>query len=177
MNAVLKTHIAAGRLISYPVPAWDDLPSLTWADKVALLTFLSLEGVPQEVCPVNHLFEGGDYIRELRIPEGTLMTGRAHSRGHLMQLTKGSAVLVAPDGKFVFHAPAELTTKPGFQAVAFMLTDVICRTVHPNPAGLRDIDALENEWFAPAQLTIDRGRVIAGLLNRAELPPLRVIAT
>ena len=74
-----------------------------------------------------------------------------------MQLLEGAVIVAAPEGKFEFRAPATLHTKPGFHAVVYALTDVVARTVHPNPDDCRDIDALEAKWFGNPSEVIARG--------------------
>lgn len=150
------------------IPAWDNLPELTWKDKVSYLTHLSLQ-TPQIAAPVSHLFEGGNYIREMRLPQGALLTGREHLLGHEMQLLEGSVMLIAPDGKFEFQAFASMQTKPGFHAVVYALTDIVARTVHPNPEGSRDIDALESKWFGTSEEVIARGAEIHQLIQQRML--------
>lgn len=144
------------------VPAWDNLPStLSWKDKVCLLTYLSLEHVQQQEAPVTHLFEPGEYVREFRVPAGNLITGAEHVQGHRLELIEGSVIVFAPDGKHEFEAYATLDTKPGFHAVVYTVTDMCARSRHANPEESRDISELERQWFGPAQPMIDHGRTIA----------------
>jgi len=150
------------------IPAWDNLPALPWLDKVSYLTHLLLKGEQIE-SPVTHVFEDGNYIRELKLPKGALLTGREHLLGHEMQLTEGSVIVAAPDGKFEFHAPASLHTKPGFHAVVYCLTDITARTVHPNPEDCRDVDALEAKWFGKAEDVIARGAQVALIIERERI--------
>lgn len=147
------------------IPAWDALPDLSWKDKVSYLTHLSLQ-TPQIESPVRHIFENGQYIREMFLPEGSLLTGREHLRGHEMQLLVGSVIVAAPEGKFTFHAWANMHTKPGFHAVVYALTDCVARSVHPNPDGSRDLDALEAHWFGAAEDVIRRGDEIHQLIQQ-----------
>lgn len=138
------------------IPAWDKLPALSWKNKVAYLTYEAMKHEQRE-CPLEHIFEPGMYIREMRIPAGTLFTGREHLKGHECQLNEGEVILVAPDGKHHFTAFSTITSKPGFHAVAYAITDIVSRTLHPNPDELRDTDALEAIWFGTAKDLIDRG--------------------
>src|SRR6201995_2558016 len=146
------------------IPVWDSLPELSWKDKVCLLTH-ELLGLEQMENSVKHLFEADRYIRELALPAGSLMTGREHLRGHEMQLIAGSVVVIAPDGRFRFDAFASMHTKPGFHAVVYAITDVVARTVHANPSNLKDIDALEAQWFGNADPIIARGQAISRSLK------------
>jgi hypothetical protein len=158
--------------IVHLIAAMNRVPTdLPWRDKVCWLTVCSLSELPQNVTPVEHHFEPGLYIRTIRIPKDTILTGREHLRGHLMQLVEGMGILVAPDGNFRFEAPAEMTSKPGFCAVFYAETDVVVRTLHPNLQEIREVDALEAIWFAPAADMIDRGRLLQQRFNE-DLPCL-----
>ena len=145
------------------VPLWDDLPALSWKEKVCLLTY-HITKMEQAEGPLEHFFENGNYVRELRFPAGTIMTGREHLLGHEMQLIEGSVIVVAPDGRFHFDAFASMRTKAGFHAVVYALTDVVSRTIHPNPEDCRDIAVLEKKWFGEAQEIIQRGTEIHQML-------------
>jgi len=149
-----------------PIPQWDQLPDLTWTEKLAYLThqFLTME---QTACKLTHHFEQGLYIREIHIPAGTLLIGRIHRHGHVCQLLEGSVVLIHQEGKKEgFHAPSQIITLPGYQMVVHAVTDCIARTVHPNPTEERDIDILEADIFEPVQPLLQKGKQIAqGLLT------------
>jgi hypothetical protein len=139
------------------IPVWDQYPQLNWNEKVALLThrFMQLDQVETGI---QHLFEDHDYIREVRIPAGTLIVGRVHKLGHEMQLVEGTVLLIGPDGFRVGkQAPDSVQTGPGFQCVCFTLSNVIARTVHPNPNDSRDIAALEAEIFESPESLLELG--------------------
>jgi hypothetical protein len=146
------------------VPTWDNLPALTWKNKVALLAH-EFQKLEQTSCPVEHIFEDGKYIREMRIPKDTLFIGREHIHGHAVQLVDGEAVLITPDGKHYFKGFSEIHTNPGAHAVAYILTDVVCRTVHPNPDNSRDVEALEAAAFEPAEKLFALGRQVKELIT------------
>jgi len=130
------------------IPMWDQLPDLSWAEKLAYLThqFLTME---QTECPVEHSFEGQLYVRDMHIPAGTLFLGRAHRYGHMCQLLQGSIILIEESRRTHLEAPYEMFTTPGYQMVLYAITDVHGRTVHPNPDGSRDTQALEADIFEP----------------------------
>src|SRR5581483_7690615 len=71
------------------------------------ITYLMREFLkhPQIPCPVEHLFGGGKYIREMRIPRGTLFIGRPHRHGHPIQLISGELIWITPHGRFHKVAP------------------------------------------------------------------------
>lgn len=147
--------------IAMAIPMWDEMPpALSWKDKVCLLSFALTLGRPG-TSTLTERFEEGMYIRRMGLPAGSFITGREHVRGHLMRLILGAVILIAPDGRFVFKAPAELMTKPGFQAVAFAISDIVVETLHPNPDGETDMAKIENEWFGSGIPDLARGHELA----------------
>lgn len=142
------------------IPGWDDLPTLSWKKKVALLVFRG-SLLPQVEMPVTHHFADGVYIRELRVPKGTIIVGNEHLLGHEMQLIEGSIEMAAPDGRFHFDAFASMHTKPGYHAVVYTVTDMVSRTIHPNPDNSTDIESLEAKWFGNPQELIAEGHRVA----------------
>lgn len=132
------------------IPAWDQLPELSWKEKIAYLTYQFLT-MGQTECPVTHQFEQGLYIRDMRIPAGTLFIGRAHRHGHVCQLLEGSVIHIGEFGRTPLKAPFEMMSIPGYHMVLFAVTDVVGRTVHPNLADSRDTDALERDIFEPVE--------------------------
>jgi hypothetical protein len=149
-----------------PVAAWEGLPpSLTWKERVCLLTYHSLAHVSQQEAPVTHLFEPGEYVREMRVPAGMLLTGAEHLLGHRLELIEGSVLMFAPEGKFEFDAYAFMDTKPGFHAVVYTVTDMVARSRHPNPDEARDVVALEGRWFGAAAPVIEQGRLLSERLK------------
>lgn len=128
------------------IPHWDQLPNLTWKEKVGYLTyqFLKLE---QAECPVSHQFLGKTYTRTMLIPAGTLFLGREHRYGHLCELIEGSVIYITPEGRREVSAPYAVHTKPGDHMVLYALTDVVGRTSHPNPENWTDVQKLEDDIF------------------------------
>lgn len=112
---------------------------------LAVLTVKFLE-LPQQECPVEHLFEDGHYYRTMKIPAGALFIGRPHRQGHKVELLEGQVVLVHPEKRELRQAPDFMHTIPGYQTVFQALTNVVGRTVHPD-SGERDIDKLEDGIF------------------------------
>jgi hypothetical protein len=144
------------------IPQLNQLESLpfSWSDKLAYLTyrFLTME---QTACPVTHHFEPGRYIREMHIPADTLFIGRPHTHGHEVQLISGVVIHLHEGRRILIDKPVSVVTPPGYQMAAYTLTDVVARTVHPNPNESRDVDALENEAFGAVELLRARGEQIA----------------
>lgn len=140
------------------IPTWDHLPDLTWKEKLAYLTFKLLEQ-PQTECPLEHIFEDGTYIREMRIPAGTLFLGRAHRYGHECQLVSGIVLQVTETGRRVVEAPFTVHTTPGYHMVMFTLTDIVGRTVHPH-TGDKNTQRLEDDIFESVESLKDLGSIV-----------------
>jgi hypothetical protein len=122
---------------------------LSWEEKLAYLTFKFLKE-DQTACPVDHFFEDGSYIREMRIPKETLFIGRPHVFGHRVDLVSGKILHIESHQKVIREAPFSTHTVPGYQAVFFTMSDIVGRTYHPDD-GERDTDVLENRFFEPVE--------------------------
>lgn len=132
--------------------------TLSWSEKVAYLAW-QVSQVPQASMPVTHQFRDGQYIREMRIPAETIFLGRIHRQGHTLELLEGEAMLILPTGPVHKCAPDRLQTVPGFQAVAFTLTDVLVRSLHPD-TGERDINLIEDHITESRESTLALGQSI-----------------
>ena len=122
------------------------LAPLTWKEKLAYIGVELLEQ-PQVETPVMHFFQPGWYIREMFIPAGTLFIGRGHRHGHECQLLSGTVLHITETERREVTAPFTMHSTPGYQMVLQAITDVLGRTVHPNPGNSRDIDMLEDDIF------------------------------
>lgn len=143
------------------IPIWDHLPEMPWRNKIAYLTYKFLQ-LPQVECPVEHIYEPGLYIREMKIPAGTFFLGRVHRHGHKVELISGEVIHILPDGTRRHIAePTIVHTVPGYQMVAFIVTDVLCRSVHPNPTESRDQQALEDDYFESVESLKQYGKLVS----------------
>lgn len=132
---------------------------LTWEEKLAYLSYRFAEG-EQKKCPLYHIFEDGLYIREIRIPAGTLYVGRPHLLGSRVVLLEGKVLWIREDTKQVMEAPAETQTIPGFQMVGLSLSDVVARTFHPNGDECKDVDKLEARIFGSIEERMALGKSV-----------------
>jgi len=143
------------------------IPNLSWADKLAYLAYKLHDPAALELVPVTHSFRGEWYVRTMKIPKEYLFIGRIHILGHKIKLLSGKAILIEEYGKEIREAPDEMTSVPGYQTVAYTLTDVVAETIHPNPLKLhsqRQTDLLESYIFEPVDLVLQRGKEISELL-------------
>lgn len=95
-------------------------------------------------CPVKHHFSPGVYIREMTIPEGTVLTGKIHKTEHLCIMC--GDLELAQDGLserlIGFHV---LESKVGAKRLGLAHKDTVFTTVHATNE--TDIKTLEKELF------------------------------
>lgn len=86
---------------------------------------------PPVDCPVTHRFAPGLYIREIFIPEGTLLTSAIHKTEHPFVVAMGRiAVISENEGRVIYHAPHVGVTLPGTRRALYAETDVVWVTIH-----------------------------------------------
>jgi hypothetical protein len=97
--------------------------------------------LPQIDCPVLHHFGPGVYIREVRMPAGSLILGHRHKNAHTNILVSGRLKFLNEGGEVVeLAAPAVIKSNPG-RKLAFILEDTIWQNVYATEE--RDIETLE----------------------------------
>lgn len=79
---------------------------------------------------VAHLFGGGVYVKETRIPAGMVLVQHRHEHDHLSYLASGT-VEVQVDGQTVTHTgPVGLTIAAGKHHGVKALTDALWLCIH-----------------------------------------------
>lgn len=142
--------------------------ALTFKEKMAYLGFKFAEISQGPECPVEHFFEPGVYVREMRIPAETLFIGRPHTFGHRCELVSGKILLITEQAKTHMEAPAELWSKPGYIMCLYAKTEVIGRTYHPNPNERRDTDVMEDEIFGSIAELVALGEEVRTKIHAIE---------
>ena len=105
---------------------------------------------------LTHYFGHGTYVREMRIPKDTLITGKCHRYQEVCVLTKG-IILVKAEGKkdsAVYQAPYTFIAAPG-KKVLYILENAIFLNILPNPNNLTDLAELEAELIIPDKLVLE----------------------
>lgn len=106
--------------------------------------------MPQLDLPTKHHLAGGLYARELRIPAGSLLTGRVHRMEHINIVSKGRITAWTEDGMRTVSAGEHLVSRPGTKRVGLTHEDTVWTTIHANPNNLTDIAELEALIGEPA---------------------------
>ncbi len=97
---------------------------------------------PQIGPEVIHHFSPGIYAREMRIPKGTILTGKIHKTEHLCILN-GDIEIASQDGKGRFTGYLTFLSKPGVKRIGYAHEDTVFTTIHAIKG--TDISALEEE--------------------------------
>ncbi len=93
----------------------------------------------------------------MRIPAGTVLTGKVHRFATLNVLVKGEITVTTPTGMQRLVAPAIFTSPPGCKKAGFAHTDVVWLNVHPTK--LRDIEAIEEKFIEPESPALTVGDI------------------
>ena len=100
-------------------------------------------------CPLKHLFSDGMYVREVTVPEGTLVIGKIHKHEHPAFLLKGEALVVTEyDGIKEMKGPCSFISQAGVKRAVYAKTELIWTTVHLNPENIVDLEKLEDDNIA-----------------------------
>lgn len=93
----------------------------------------------------RHHFAPGLYAREMRVPAGTVVTGKIHKHVNLNIMSAGRMSLWGDDGDLVHvEAPYTVVSPPGVRRVAYAHTDVVWTTIHATEE--TDVDLIEKEF-------------------------------
>ncbi len=125
-----------------------------WPDELRpKVEFLESEmlKMPQVAIALEHYFSKGDgtngvYARLIRVPAGTLYTGKVHKYEQLNILMQGEASILFPDGMRRIVAPDIWVSPPGVKRIVWAHTDVVRVTIHGTP--LTDLAEIEEHFIA-----------------------------
>ena len=96
-----------------------------------------------QLCPLKHSFSEGIYVREITIPEGTVLTGKIHKHRHPNFLLKGEVIVITEEGRETLTAPCSMMSKAGTKRALYAVTELVWTTVHYNPTNTQDLKELE----------------------------------
>jgi hypothetical protein len=99
---------------------------------------------------LTHRFAEGIYVREIRIPAGTVLTGKLHKHQHPNVLLHGEVLVVTEHGgREHLVAPLVMMSPPGTKRAVLALADTVWITIHANPDNTQDLAVLEDQIIAP----------------------------
>lgn len=97
-----------------------------------------------DLCPLTHEFPPGLYVRTIRIPAGTVLTGKLHRHAHPNILQSGIVeVATEHDGVQRIEGPLFMVSKGLTKRALVAVTDVVWTTIHPNPTNSTDPKEIE----------------------------------
>jgi len=83
-------------------------------------------------CPLTHKFVPGMYIREIFMPQGSIVTSQIHKTTHPFFILKGKvSVFSENDGEQLLEAPYYGITTPNTKRVIRVHEDTVWVTCHP----------------------------------------------
>lgn len=86
--------------------------------------------MPQVEMPTKHFLVDGMYLRQIRIPEGTMFMGRKHKKFHFFLCLAGGAWVESDSGPVNIKAGMVLLCNPGSQRIGITYADTVFATVH-----------------------------------------------
>lgn len=94
--------------------------------------------------PLKHYFSPGVYAREIKIPAGTLLTGRIHKYEQLNILSGGKISVLTQDGIKIVEAPFTIVSPPGTKRIAYAHTECTWTTILATEE--KDPDVIEAQF-------------------------------
>ena len=84
----------------------------------------------EKMNPTKSTFTDGQYIREIFMPAGQVITTKIHKKLHPFFVMSGKLSIVSEDGVIEIEAPYHGITKPGTKRVIYTHEDTVFITVH-----------------------------------------------
>ena len=110
-----------------------------------------------ESCPLKHSFCDGMYVREIKIPKDTILTGKIHKHEHPNFLMSGTVMVITESGgEEILHGPLSMISEAGTKRALYAVTDLVWITIHLNPKNTRDLEELEELVIAKDFETYDK---------------------
>jgi len=104
--------------------------------------------IPAPEIPLTHRFTPGMYIREIRVPAGTIFTSKIHKTEHPWVISAGvTSIWIDGKGWQVFRAPYTGITQPGTRRIFLVHQDLVWTTFHATT--LTDPEEIESVIIEP----------------------------
>lgn len=106
-----------------------------------------LLGLPQVKYTLASHFADGVWVRELRVPRGSLIVGHEHRHENLNIMAQGAKLVVIGEVVQRMQAPYCVFSGPGIRKVGLILEDMVWYSIHHNPTNERDEQKLEEMFY------------------------------
>jgi len=105
--------------------------------------------------PLNHLFGGGIYCREILLPAGSVCVGKIHKTTHPNFIMKGKCIVTTnvSDEPVEITAPMYFYSEAGVKKVVYAIEDTTWVTVHVTDE--TDLEVIEDEIIAEDYSELD----------------------
>jgi hypothetical protein len=120
--------------------------------------------------PLKHTFAEGLYVREIRVPAGSLIVTELFKQSHATFLLQGEVSVMTEDGKSRIKAPGQWITPAGVKRLIFTHSDVIWTTVHSNPNDSRDVEVVRQIVISPSYEELESNIIDIISHNKEDLP-------
>lgn len=105
--------------------------------------------MPQVACPVVHRFGPGIYMREVRVPAGTLTIGHHQNFEHQNLFLQGRVTILNDDGSTTeLKAPMSFVGKPG-RKIGFIHEDMVWLNIYATNE--TDVEKLEQTFLTKSE--------------------------
>jgi len=94
---------------------------------------------------IFHTFADGMYTREMHVEKGEIIVGEIHRNDHIVNLLKGSLIVIDEFGNRRLDAPCSFVSKSGVKRVGYILDDCVWQDIHRTEK--TTIDEAEKEIF------------------------------
>jgi hypothetical protein len=98
--------------------------------------------------PLKHTFADGIYIREMNMPEDSVVIGAIHKHLHAWFLMSGHITVATENTSEEYIAPYYMVAKSGVKRVIYAHKDSVFVNVHKNPNNIENLDQLEKDITA-----------------------------
>lgn len=125
--------------------------------------------MPEQLIEIEttHYFAPGVYMRQVRIPKGTVLTGLIHKTEHMNILSLGELTVWTEDGMKRIRASTVIKSQPGIKRAAYAHEESVWITVHPNIENETDVTKLEKllvvKTFQELSQFMDQKQIQEGL--------------
>lgn len=111
--------------------------------------------LPPVALEVVHHFAAGLYARELRIPKGTVLTGKIHRLENFNVVSKGDISVLTQEGIRRVCAGTHMVSPPGTKRVGYAHEDTVWTTFHVTDE--KDVEVIESIFIAPDFAALESG--------------------
>lgn len=103
--------------------------------------------------PVAHYFGPGIYIREVKLPAGSLCVGEEHRFPVMNVLVQGRVTLLQPDGSEMEVEAPFIFTNPAGRKIGVVHEDAIWLNIHATEE--TDVEKIEDACIIKSQAVLD----------------------